>query len=262
MAELRVGVHVHPQHAGYAEMRAAWVTAEALGVDSVFTWDHFFPLYGDPDGKHFEGLALLAAMAEATERVGIGSLVFSNSYRNAQYLADAMRTIDHVSGGRAIVGIGGGWFQRDYQELGYEYGSFGTRLDALARDLPLLKERLRRGNPPPLGPMPVLVGGAGERKTLRIVAEHADVWNSEGDLETYRHKAAVLRAHCAAVGRDPDTIEHSWNIEPGEVERADALHAAGVDHIIVKAVNDGGGYDTGPVRELVQWRDEQRRRAA
>jgi probable F420-dependent oxidoreductase len=260
MGDLRIGVQVHPQHADYAEMRAAWREAEALGVDTLFTWDHFFPLYGEPDGRHFEGLTLLAAMAEATQRAQIGTLVFSNSYRNPQYLADAMRTIDHISRGRAILGIGGGWNERDHREFGYEFGTFGTRLDALARDLPVLLERARRGNPPPLGSLPVLVGGAGERKTLRIVAEHADIWHADGDIETYRHKAGVLRRHCADVGRNPAEIEHSWTVE--DVEKAEALHAAGVDHFIVEATNEGRGYDLGPLRELLQWRDQQARRAA
>jgi probable F420-dependent oxidoreductase len=255
MSDIRVGAQVRPQHADYDAMRRAWVEIEEMGVDAVFTWDHFFPLFGDADGKHFESLALQAAMAEATTRAQIGALVMCNSYRNPQYLADALRTIDHVSGGRLIVGIGAGWFQRDYEEYGYEFGTAGTRLDALARDLPRFKERLGRLNPPPLGAMPILIGGRGERKTLRLVAEHADMWHAFGDADQFRHKDEVLRRHCADVGRDPDEIERTWALPGGQVERAESLLDAGVTHFIMAIDADGRRYDLGPLRELVQWRD-------
>jgi probable F420-dependent oxidoreductase len=256
MGELRVGVQVQPQHADYDAMRHAWVEAEELGVDAVFTWDHFYPLYGEPDGKHFESLALQAALAAATERVQIGALVMCNSYRNPQYLADALRTVDHIAGGRLIVGIGSGWFQRDYDEYGYEFGTAGDRLRALARDLPRFKERLARLNPAPLGPMPIMIGGGGEKVTLRIVAEHAQMWHTFGDLSTYRHKAEVLAGHCRDVGRDPAEIEHVIGVPAGEIAaRAEGLVAAGVRFLTVGIGGDGAKYDLGPVRELVQWRD-------
>jgi probable F420-dependent oxidoreductase len=255
MAELRIGVQVQPQHADYDAMRRAWVEAEELGVDAVFTWDHFYPLYGEADGKHFESLALQAALAEATERVQIGALVMCNSYRNPQYLADALRTVDHISGGRLIVGLGSGWFERDYDEYGYEFGTAGSRLRALARDLPLFKERLTKLNPPAIGAMPLMIGGAGEKVTLRIVAEHAQLWHSFGDAETYAHKAEVLAGHCRDVGRDPTEIEHIFGVPADDVEdRAEALTAAGVTFLTVGIGGDGTKYDLGPVRELMQWR--------
>jgi len=260
MTELRVGVQVQPQHADYEGMRRAWVEAEEIGADMVFTWDHFFPLTGEPYGKHFEGLTLQAAMAEVTERAQIGALVMCNGYRNPQYLADALRTVDHVSGGRLIVGLGSGWFQRDFDEYGYEFGTAGSRLRALARDLPRFKERMTRLNPPPLGPMPLLIGGTGERRTLRIVAEHADLWHGFGNVARYRQKSEVLARHCEAVGRDPAEITHVWSVPGGEPAAADELRGAGVTHFTIAIGGNGHGYDLEPVRRLVRWRDAQARR--
>jgi probable F420-dependent oxidoreductase len=252
---VRVGVQVQPQHAEFDGMRRAWREAEELGVDSIFTWDHFFPLYGEPDGAHFECLTTLAAMAQVTERAQVGALVVCNSYRNPELLADAHRTIDHISGGRAILGIGAGWFQRDYDEYGYAFGTAPDRLRALRASLPRIRERLAKVNPGPAGRLPILVGGSGEKVTLKLVAQHADMWHGFGDADTFRHKDAVLREHCAAAGRDADEIERTWGIQATALEAADDLVAAGVQHLIVGVGGDGRGYDLGAVRELVAWRD-------
>ncbi|MDP9385432.1 MAG: LLM class F420-dependent oxidoreductase [Actinomycetota bacterium] len=254
---LRVGVQLQPQHADFDAMRRAWREADELGVDTIFTWDHFYPLYGDPDGKHFEALVTLGAVASVTERAQIGALVICNSYRNPEYLADAHRTLDHASGGRAILGIGAGWFQRDYDEYGYEFGTAPDRLRDLRAALPRIRHRLAKLNPPPAGRLPILIGGGGEKVTLRLVAEHADMWHAFGDVDVYRRKADILAGHCEKAGRDPAEIERTWGVSAGQLEKAEALRVAGVTHMIMGIGGDGTGYDLGPVRELVQWRDAQ-----
>jgi len=251
----RIGVQLQPQHADYAQIREAVMRAEELGVDIVFNWDHFFPLGGDPDGKHFECWTMLGAWAEQTSRVEIAALVTCNSYRNPDLLADMARTVDHISGGRLILGIGAGWFEKDYDEFGFEFGTPGTRIAELGRALPRITARWARSNPVPTRAIPVLIGGGGVRKTLRLVAEHADVWHSFGDVGELTRKSAILDEHCAAVGRDPGLIERSIGVQRPPSEIAAPLAAAGATLFTVGV--GGPDYDLSLVREWVAWRDAQ-----
>lgn len=252
---MRIGVQVQPQHADFAQMRRAWRETEAMGVDTIFTWDHFHPLRGDVGGKHFECLTSMASLAESTERAEIGALVCCNSYRNPDLLADAHRTIDHISGGRVILGIGAGWFEKDYVEYGYEFGDFPYRLRQLRSALPRIEARLEKLNPPPLRRMPILIGGGGEKVTLKLVARHADMWHAFGDAETFRRKDAILRGHCERIGRDSARIERTWGTRGMGRAELDELAEAGVEHFIAGVGGDGTGYDLTPLRDLVAWRE-------
>ena len=251
---VRIGVQIQPQHADYETIRRTAAAAEELGADILFNWDHFFPLYGEPDGKHFECWTMLGAWAEQTSRAQIGALVTCNSYRNPELLADMARTVDQISGGRLILGIGSGWFERDYDEYGYEFGTAGGRLDDLAEALPRIEARLAKLNPAPTRKIPVLIGGGGEKKTLRLVAKHADIWHTFGDAATVERKAGILRQHCADVGRDPSEIEISAGVGATPSESGQALLDLGVTLFTVGI--GGPDYDLSGLRAWISWRDE------
>ncbi|HUR49462.1 MAG TPA: LLM class F420-dependent oxidoreductase [Acidimicrobiales bacterium] len=250
MTRFKVGVQLHPQHCTVDELRQAWEEADRMGVDSIWTWDHFYPLYGEPDGPHYEGWSLLAAMAVTTQQARFGMMVTCNSYRNPELLADMARTVDHLSGGRHILGVGAGWFERDYNEYGYEFGTAPDRLRALGEALPRIKERLGKLNPPPVGDVPILIGGGGEKVTLRLVAEHADMWNGFGPPEQFAHKNKVLDEWCEKKGRDPKAVERTASVgaSAGDI---DAWLGAGAEHLIVGA---GAPFDLSEVQRLLDER--------
>jgi probable F420-dependent oxidoreductase len=256
---IRVGVQIYPEHLDYPEMRSLWAQTEEMGADTLFTWDHFFPLTGDREGKHFECWTLLAAMAEVTERVELGALVTCNTYRNPNLLADMARTVDHISGGRMILGIGSGWFERDHVEYGYEFGTKMSRTRWFEANLPVIRERFGKLNPPPVRErIPILIGGGGEKVMLRIVGEYADIWNGFGEPDVFRHKNEVLDEWARKAGRDPASIERSATLRANQIGDPDAYVAAGVGHLIYGAGGRGPGVDLGPLRELLAWRDARR----
>ena len=252
---IRLGVQVQPQHAAYSTIRETVRELEQLGVDILFNWDHFFPLSGEKDGLHFEAWTELASWAELTSRVEFGTLVNCNSYRNPDLQADMARTLDHISGGRFIFGTGSGWFERDYDEYGYEFGTAGQRLDALAAAMPRIESRWAKLNPPPTRKIPVLIGGGGEKKTLRIVAQHADIWHSFTAAADLPRKLGILAEHGAAVGRDVSEIEISNELRTSTTADAEALLEAGVTLFTLGI--SGPEYDLEPVRRWLKWRDEQ-----
>ncbi|GAB3411077.1 LLM class F420-dependent oxidoreductase [Schumannella luteola] len=255
---VRIGVQVQPQHALYTDIRDTVRALEDLGVDVVFNWDHFFPLSGEPEGLHYESWTMLAAIAEQTERVELGALVNCNSYRNADLQADMARTIDHISAkggtGRFIFGTGSGWFEKDYDAYGYEFGTVGSRLDALGESLPRIEARWAKLNPAPTREIPVLIGGGGERKTLRLVAKHADIWHSFADPETLKHKISVLKDWCEKENRDFTEIELSNEQRQKDLKLADELHATGVTLFTIGL--SGPDYPLEQVRDWIRWRDE------
>lgn len=225
--EISLGVALWSQASTWPEFLGAARRADQLGFDHVQTWDHLYAIFGDPHQPIFEGYAALAALAQATERARLGLFVGANTFRNPGLVAKTVTTIDHISGGRAVLGIGGAWFELEHRAFGFDFGTgFGQRLDWLGEAVPAIRKLLDGGEvtsgggryafdhlrlaPPPLqGHLPIMVGGGGERKTLRIVAGYADIWNVFGMPETVAHKDAVLRAHCKELGRDPSAIERS-----------------------------------------------------
>lgn len=253
---VRIGVQLQPQQAPqYGKIRDAVRLCEDMGVDVVFNWDHFFPLYGDPEGAHFECWTMLGAWAEQTSRIEFGALVSCNSYRNPELLADMARTVDHISGGRLILGIGSGWKEKDYDEYGYDFGTAGSRLDDLRDAMPRITSRMSKLNPSPSRDIPILIGGGGERKTLRLVAEYADIWHSFTTSDNMASKLAILARHCADVGRDPTEIEVSAAVSNGPklLEDASALVKLGASLLTVGC--DGPRYDLSAAQALCAWRD-------
>jgi probable F420-dependent oxidoreductase len=253
---IRIGVQLRQQHTTYQSYADAVRCAEDLGVDTIWDWDHFFPLTGDPQGSNFEGWTLLTAMATLTQRAEIGCLVTCNSYRNAILLADMAKTLDHISNGRLILGIGAGWFERDYHEYGYAFGTAGSRLASLEKGLEMITSHWQVCSPKPIrNPIPILLGGGGEKVTLRLVAQYATLSNTFGDPPTVAHKMQVLDQWCSQVGRNPQEIERSISL-PRRVSlsQLDAYVHVGVTHFIAE-VDTPWNFDF--VQTLLKWRKER-----
>jgi len=227
MTQVKLGALCWNQFTAWPALREAGVRADQLGYDSLWTWDHLYPIVGDPHGPIFEGWLTITAWAALTERARIGLMVGANTFRNPALVAKMATTLDHISGGRAILGIGGAWFEEEHLDFGLEFGSgFPERLRWLGEALPIVRGMLDGTEPTATGPrytsvhtrndplplqrhLPILVGGGGEKVTLRLVAKYADMNNVGGGPEEVRRKEAILLEHCAAVGRDPAEIERT-----------------------------------------------------
>jgi probable F420-dependent oxidoreductase len=243
MSRFKVGVQLYPQFTTMAALRRAWQAADRLEVDSIWTWDHFFPFSDAWDqldrGVHFENWSIMAAIAADTTHAHFGTLVTCTSYRSPDLLADMARTIDHISGGRMILGIGAGYSAIDHDAYGLPFDpSAAGRLRRFEADIDRIEARFERLEPPPAHRIPILIGGSGEKVLLRIVAERADAWNfmsaTQSDpVGTFARKSAVLDRWCEQARRDPAAVERTVGIDSTEVHLVDGLLQAGAQHLIV-----------------------------
>jgi alkanesulfonate monooxygenase SsuD/methylene tetrahydromethanopterin reductase-like flavin-dependent oxidoreductase (luciferase family) len=238
---MRFGAAFWVQRTGWPELGEAVLRAEAAGFDDLWIDDHLLSDEADWHDPKLEGWTTLAAVAAVTERPRVGHMVVANTLRNPGLVAKMTTTLDHISGGRMILGIGAGWFAREHQAFGFDFGSgFGERLDRLGEAIPLIR-RLLDGEtvthegrfyrfsdavcaPCPIQErLPILIGGSGPRKTLPLVARYADLWNAYGSPDELAASDAILRAACEAVGRDEREIERTVNVNV--VIRRDAAEA-------------------------------------
>ncbi len=252
-APLRLGFQVWGQAASWPELMSAGDRIEAMGFASLFANDHLMPILGDADGPVlgaegpvFEGWMTLAAWAARTSRLPLGVLVCGVGYRNVGLTVKMATALDHASAGRAILGLGAGWHEPEHRAFGYDVLPLGDRISRLdeagrvARGLLdgeavtfegrwVAGARMRNDPPPVQAHLPLLIGGSGEKRTLRIVARDADIWNGEGDPAAYARKSQVLDEHCAAIGRDPAAVRRTVGIQPICIRpsRADAVEALG-----------------------------------
>jgi F420-dependent oxidoreductase-like protein len=225
--QIRFGLHSGPQNVSFEDYLQLVRRAEELGYDWISDFDHFMPIFGDPDGGCFEGTSLMAAMAAHTSRIHVGILVTGVTYRHPAVAANIAATIDHISGGRAEYGVGAAWFEKEHDQYGIPFPRIGVRMDMLDEACRIMRglwteERFSfegkhfqlkdaQCDPKPVQDhLPLVIGGSGEKRTLRIVAEHGDIWNTFlGEIDEFKHKLSVLEGHCNDVGRDPADIRKS-----------------------------------------------------
>ncbi len=263
---LRVAVQIQPGGTpDYRTWRDAVLAADDLGVDVIFGYDHFHrpameaivdgkPVLAEdqPDVANFEGWTALASWREITSHAEIGLLVTGVGYRNADLLADMARTVDHISGGRLILGLGAGWYEKDYTTYGYEFGTAGSRFDLFDESLIRIEKRLAALVPPPVRKLPILIGGTGPKRALPAIARHADIWHAFQDVEAYRGSSDLVDELAASFGRRGSDIERStlWVDAPS----ADAFREAGVTLFQTELTSDDG-YDLTSLKQVLSWRD-------
>ena len=253
---LRVGVQIRPNHVSWDDMMAAWQYADEAGADSIWTFDHFFPIDGDPDGTAFECWSTLAAMASVTSRAQIGPLVTCTGFRNPDLLADMARTVDHASGGRVVLGLGSGWLEQDYHAYGYAMSGDADRIREMEVAIHRIRRRLEKLQPGPVGPLPILIGGLGERMTLDVCARLADAWNGWGTPDEVAHLNRVLDNWCERADRDPSQVERTVAVfEIASDDTYDDYAAAGAEHLIL--VRSGPDYQMEELESLLTWRDSR-----
>lgn len=259
---VRIAVQFQPQHATYSDIRRAVHRAERLGVDAIFTWDHMTPVYGDPDGPSFECWATLAAWAEQTSSVQIGPMVSCVNFRNPRMLGYLARTTSDICGGRLLLGLGAGWLDTDFTELGRPVTGSGARIDALAEALATITATMHRHGSGESGTIPLMIGGTGPNKTMPLVARYADVWHSFSTEEELPARLDRLHECCAEQGRDPDEIEiavavgggnRSWRLPRAPQRWGEPLRRLGASLFTLSV--GGPEYDLTQVGAWLRWRD-------
>lgn len=232
MTDLQLGILPWSQATSWSDNLAYAKRADDLGYEHLWTWDHLYAIFGDPYQPIFEGWTTLAAWAMATTHARLGLLVGANTFRNPGLTAKAAETLDHISGGRAILGIGGAWMEPEHTAHGIDFGTgHGQRLDWMDEAVGAMRavmdgasvtsapgghyafDDLRHSPRPVQKRLPIMIGGSGEKKTLRTVAKHADLWNAMGPLDVMAHKVEVLRGHCDVVGRNIGEIEFTLGVK-------------------------------------------------
>ena len=265
---VRVGIQLWPGGApDYRSWRQAVIHAEELGADVVFGYDHFHrpAMEGIVDGKpvlsevqtdenNFEGWTALASWGEITSRAEIGLLVTGIGYRNPELLADMARTVDHISSGRLILGLGAGWYEKDYTTYGYEFGTVKSRMDLFDEGLARVEHRLQNLTPPPVHHIPILIGGAGQKRTLPAVARHADIWHAFLPIDQFNRASKIVGEHATANGRHDSDIERSSVWE--SAQDGDAYRDAGVTLFTTEIHPTPAGYDFTTLEKMIAWRDQ------